>query len=50
MRSLESVSKWGEEGQLNAMFDIDETALGIGVNAYLTLATDFLSDPGAYTG
>lgn len=31
-------------------FDIDESALGIGVKAYLTLATDFLSDPEAYTG
>jgi metal-dependent amidase/aminoacylase/carboxypeptidase family protein len=34
----------------SSRFDIDETVLGIGVNAYLSLATDFLSNPGAYTG
>jgi amidohydrolase len=34
----------------SSRFDIDETALGIGVNAYLSLATDFLSNPNAYTG
>jgi metal-dependent amidase/aminoacylase/carboxypeptidase family protein len=31
-------------------FDIDEDALGIGVNALVTLAVDYLARPASYTG